>query len=518
MLCAVEAERSRVRRWPVALLLPILLVWGCAHGSFTFGYGLLGLYVLLGAVWRRAAVAPPRQLTAIAATTAVAAVLTAIYGPLGIANFTHGEKVAGSALFRTVAEWTPPFHEAAFPPAWPFWAILAATAASLGVSALLAGSDGRPARPSKAGAPPARAASPDDAVHVGPFDVAAVLLALGMALWARRFAPIFYLLAAPVVLAAIVLLTRRVPDVWRRRTLATLAVVSWPAALALGWFTATTARHDLFVAYAGDPHDGLLERVTQSDRGARDGVVYLARNDLAMNLFSEWKVAGDVLFHAPHVRVFIDGRSQQVYDEETFAAYEELVTNDADADPARLLRLLDGGSGDGGSRHAARTDGVLLGHNLGFQLTRILMAAPAWRPVYLSRRTVLFVRRDSDAFREIARRVRDGTEWRPDEPGARLTRGDVLAAMDPPDPAAALAEYQRAVAADVLLAQSAYPRIEAMYRQLGETAAARTFLDAERNRLRQKGPALAEVPEPVRQRFLAWLDGWESRLDATGPD
>ena len=45
LLCALEGQGEKRRWWPIFLLLPVLLVWGNAHGSFIFGYGVLALYV-----------------------------------------------------------------------------------------------------------------------------------------------------------------------------------------------------------------------------------------------------------------------------------------------------------------------------------------------------------------------------------------------------------------------------------------------------------------------------------------
>ena len=45
LICAVEGQRGKTRWWPIALLLPLMLVWGNAHGSFVFGYGVLALWV-----------------------------------------------------------------------------------------------------------------------------------------------------------------------------------------------------------------------------------------------------------------------------------------------------------------------------------------------------------------------------------------------------------------------------------------------------------------------------------------
>ncbi|MBU0618153.1 MAG: hypothetical protein KKI02_10585, partial [Planctomycetes bacterium] len=103
LLCALEGQREKRRWWPIALLLPLLLVWGNAHGSFVFGYGVLGLYVLhwggMRAFRRRAAI-DANQMTALGVAVVAALVLTVVFGPFAVHNFIHGGKVAGSAVWR----------------------------------------------------------------------------------------------------------------------------------------------------------------------------------------------------------------------------------------------------------------------------------------------------------------------------------------------------------------------------------------------------------------------------------
>ena len=129
LICYLEGHSGRHRRWPILLLLPLLTFWGCAHGSFVLGYGILALYVANWAIMRgfkKHASADLGQIILIMITVAFALILTITFGPFGIHNFLHGEKVAGSAVWRDVAEWQPPYvsgHN--FPPVWRFWTILA---------------------------------------------------------------------------------------------------------------------------------------------------------------------------------------------------------------------------------------------------------------------------------------------------------------------------------------------------------------------------------------------------------
>src|SRR5262249_40402873 len=166
------------------------------------------------------------------------------------------------------------------------------------------------------------------------------------------------------------------------------------------------------------------------------------------NLFLEWTQAGLAMFYVPSMKVFIDGRAQQLYDEATYRLYGALITYDVSAEGPAMLRTLDGYDGNGKPTGVARTDAVLLRRTLPFRLTEVLLASDEWTVVYASKRSILFMRSDSEAFRGVAHLVREGREWRPNTAEATLARGEILAAMSPPDLAGALEAFEKAVELD----------------------------------------------------------------------
>ena len=524
MLCALEAQRQYVRWWPIVLLLPILLVWGGAHGSFTLGYAILVFYVLGWSLLRylRAASCTITfaQLCSTGSVVAMACLTTLIFGPLGIDNFTHGEKIAGSAAFRMVAEWIPPYRVVDFPPAWPFWTILGTSVACLGLAALIRlrrsqpkGGRGvsrhRQRDGIKRARVPATELQREIGPPVGPLDPIPVLIGLAMALWARRFAPMYYIFGAPIVLTWIIRLGQPLTESWKRRIAILLSLLCWPALAITARETYTRASTELFVNYAGNPRDGLLERVTQYDKMVGDALEYLRRNDINANLFLEWTQAGLAMFYVPGMKVFIDGRSQQVYDEATYWLYGALITYNASAPGPTMLRTLDGYDGNGRPTGMARTDAVLLRRTLPFRLTGVLLASHEWTVVYASKRSILFIRRDSDAFRGVAHLVRDGKEWRPNTADATLARGEVLTAMSPPDLAAALESFEKAVELDPSVGWNAYPRIAGLYQQLGWFAQKLEYIEQQRDRLSRPIPNLSDGE---RQNLLRRLQALKGQL------
>ncbi len=173
------------------------------------------------------------------------------------------------------------------------------------------------------------------------------------------------------------------------------------AAVVIGWVTWTTAQRDLIHAFKDLPQVGILER-SRGNRGLDEAILFLGENRLRVNLLTDYGDGGSVMFYAPLVRVFIDGRSDQLYTEEHFRRYWALM--DSRTPPASLLRSL----------RETKTDGVLARMRGGTgTLQDALLFSPDWVPVFLNRDYMLFLRHDSAALEQLGDRIRNGNEWRP---------------------------------------------------------------------------------------------------------
>jgi len=96
--------------------------------------------------------------------------------------------------------------------------------------------------------------------------------------------------------------------------------------------------------------------------------------------------------------------------------YGALITYNASAPGPTMLRTLDGYDGNGRPTGMARTDAVLLTTYPALQADGVLLASHEWTVVYASKRSILFIRRDSDAFRgwpTSCETVRSGGPIRP---------------------------------------------------------------------------------------------------------
>jgi len=597
LLCALEGQRQRGRWWPIVLLLPLLLVWGNAHGSFVFGYGVLGLYVghwfvtrtirverswsfslvlalllmlLAGALYSAVppgATTPPNdtvtlgsmvyskkklallgialaayvgywtcirvfrprvairgsQVAAIVAVVVVALVLTVLFGPFGIHNFTHGQKVAGSEVFRQVSEWHPPTDPGKhFPPVWRFWTILWVSLGMLlacGLVSLVAWGktalkDRKPLRHARAGrrVPPGRADTPVAptalGLHTSLFDIAVVVIGLSMTFWARRFAPIYFIFGAPVFLTWVVLLLRPLATPLRRYLRPAVMAGAGLFTIYVVAETWTKARYEIHERFQSQPKFNLLERVTRYDLTPHNGIMFLKENQLNVNLLVEWTQAGPVMFYAPNAKVFMDGRAQQVYDEIHYRKYATLLTS-PDAPRPVIVAILD--------QHD--TDAVLLrrtgkAHNL----WRALEQSRQWVPALLTLRSGLFLRKDSRGLAQLAELLRRGEEWRPKAPTALAARGLVWEAITPPDLEQALSCWKAALERDVWTGTFCFHRVTRALLELGREQEARQFVRAYYQRLDRP---VAGLPDPARHELLRILaacwDDIETATPATKP-
>ncbi len=467
LLCALEGQGERRRWWPIVLLVPLLVFFGMVHGSFVFAYALLGLYVAHAAVMKvfapRWAVASWSQLIGVCAAV-IAAILLTLLGPLGIGNFIHPEKIASSNVFRTVQEWIPPYMfsrpgmPSIYPPSERFWILLAASVFGVALAAQFT-LMGRKA--------PVNDAEPRR--HWSFFDVAVAALGLGMSLFARRFIPMFYIFAAPGVVLVYQAALPRLGESLRSKIRVGFTCALWAGAALIGLTASALGYQQLYADRAAHPDLNLFERVTRFDREPNLGVQYLVKNAVAMNLLVEWGQAGTVMLKAPLVKVYMDGRAQQVYDEKLYIKYVNLLILDK-TKPEILRQLLN---------ESPRTDGVLIRLPSDFytgNLWRFLERDPEWALVFVTDHdSGLFVRRNSEPMRALLARLAAGEEWRPDTPDSIVARGRMRTMLQPPDLEHALQDWETAVERDAAQGLRVYAWIAVAYRDTGRLQEAEPY-------------------------------------------
>lgn len=509
IFCALDGQRGKRRWWPIVALLPLMLIWGNAHGSFVFAYGMVGMYIghwvfmwiigrprfqsimtgigvsstrftvdradansrsLFAQTGGSLAPATLLQIIVLLGVSAVSVVLLILISPFGLENFTHGGKVAGSEVFRSVSEWTPPYTKVMsnYPPMARFWWLLGAVVVGMTtvwVVSLVA---------SVAGGTVRREARSGPVLHTSLFDVAAIAIGLSMTLWARRFAPMFYIFAAPIFAAWIIMLSRSLTPKIREWARLGMMLATLPLTVGLGILTAQRAQRELNVPTIDRPNENLLEAVTRYDSTPHDALMFLKNNDLKLNLLTEWTQGGMAMFFAPNCRVFIDGRAQQVYTEEQYLNYFRVLVTEKTPE-AEILRII----------NASNTDGVLIRvGQTASSVYKMLLRNRDWVWVLYSPTYGLFVKRGSEGLKRLRERIDAGTEWRPDTAEALATRANILTRSAPLDLQRAAEMWRSAIDKKIELGAYWYPSVVSSLVELKRTDEAIAYIQQQDARVR----------------------------------
>lgn len=302
--------RSIDNRHRIWWTLPVMLAWANLHGGFVFGLGMIGLWAICVSAWDwyrrgRSSLRENWPLWACAAScVAVAAV-----SPFGTQNLTHPLVIASSASWRRVREWRPLLAPSRLPVPWPFFIVLGLTA-SLAIArlgAFLVGGRSRGQGPAAASV----AAAPS------VFGALLTLIAVAMAFHSRRFVPLAIVVSAEPLASLLSWLTAR----FGRKVLLALSICILAPVIGL-------TCHDVVVYWPDNPvHRGtsIFDRMHGLPESFPvSAAQFLADNHIRGNAFCDWEAEGYLHWVCPDVRVFIGGRAQQIYSEDTFETYTRL--------------------------------------------------------------------------------------------------------------------------------------------------------------------------------------------------
>lgn len=324
----------------------VFLAWVNLHAGVLFG--LLALPVLLLPALAAGDAALRRRALLVIALAAAACLVN----PSGIAVFTRPLRYAfdPGSPFRSIGEWQPPFRPGGLRSAYYPLGIGAFVLAALAV--LAAAARRRPALP--------------------PWiwnGLALGGVTLAMSLRSRRFIPLFAialtLVVAPVLHRVLAPLRARLPAGALPAAVALLGL-AWlapypQASYAFHYLTA----EDSFPIATGD---------------------FIEANALAGDVFAYYNWGGYLHWRtAGRMRVFIDGRAEAVFDDETYRRY---------------LRVLGGAPGwpgviaDSGAR-------FVLWPRARREVPAALVAGGGWRPLYEDAVALLLVRADHALGRDL---------------------------------------------------------------------------------------------------------------------
>jgi len=358
VVAIVDAYRRGAHATLLALLPPTMALWSNLHASFIYGLGTL---VLLagGELLKAARRLPDAPMPLSRAFGLAAAVVVAGFACLlnheGTRAFTFPfEILRAEGEWRTgIVEWLPPvlFRSAPFNPAsfGPFFVAQAV----LAVAVLLAA---------------ARRFDLSDSAHVAMTGV--------MAFSARRFVPLFALVAVPFAAKNLAILRDRF--LVRRAALSGARGATAVVALCLALLAAVIPR---WIAEARQTYaDGLFEGMVREWVFPRGAVEFLERNPLPGRLFHVYAWGGYLLYRLPDRPVFIDPRAHTVYPGEFF--HEARTVESGEPEWSDVL-----------DRHEVA---LVVWPSAGFagelygRLLAQLAASPSWQRVYDDNHSAVF--------------------------------------------------------------------------------------------------------------------------------
>lgn len=418
--------------------LPLLyLAWVNLHAGFLLG--LLCLPLLLAPHYLDAGSGGRRQLLAIGTLCVAACLINPNTTEVVVRPLRYA--FDSSSPFRTLGEWLPPFERGGIQsPLLPYGIAVFALAATVQTWELRTGVRRRPAL------------------------VAVILgaLTLAMALRSRRFVPFFAmsqaLVVAPVLARVLAKPLRRIP----RAAPAAVALL-----LGVWWMSPLPVRSHAF--------DGLTAR-SQFPVETCD---FINANDLRGKVFAYYNWGGFVQLCARgRLKVYIDGRADQLYDDQTFVDYLSVLH-----ERPGFERLVD--------RSGAQ---FVLWPVRQATVPMKLAKSGNWRPIYQDYVSILLARADLDLPAPLLPA--------PDSPYRDVSLG--VRAIRERKPQEAKGLFERALAADPYLMPACVglSRSQAL---AGEIAAARATVER-CNRI---------MPDrEQKQKLLDFIDGVGLKLDA----
>ena len=375
----VDAHR-RGRTGVLALLPPLMAAWVNMHFSFVFGLAVLALLAAAETAQSllRVPDAMPWRRVLWLDVAAVLAAAVGLLNPQGVQALLFPFTLLGSdELWRKeIIEWAPPVL---FRRGEPFGSALLGyyLVAQILLAMLALARDPR------------------------RFDWSNALVVATtavMALGARRFGPLFALVAAPFGAANLTIAARGlvVPAAWQT------VAVGLACAASIVALVSTT------VPYARARYQqGLFDGMSQQWVFPRSAVEFLNRNPLPGRLAHIYQWGGYLMFTAPERPVFIDGRGHTVYPGSFYHEYKKL--EHAEPDWAEVL-----------DRHQVSlvlwpSTNLAIGQFA--LLLQQLRRSQTWRAVYDDQQAAVFAHTER------------GREWTEAYTGLRLEYPDTMGAQ-----------------------------------------------------------------------------------------
>jgi hypothetical protein len=262
-----------------------------------------------------------------------------------------------------------------------------------------------------------------------------------------------------------------------------LQCAGWLAAISAGYLAWVQIRKDYIDRYANLPELNLLDRSVAWETVPGPAFEFLHRNKLDVHLLTNWTWAGPAFFYAPGVKVFIDGRAQQVFSIELYRLYRAFAA----PDPRMRKKPIEVAEESG-------TNAVLVGTDQhGAIISQQLQESRRWVVTLTGTNYRLLLAKSSPWFRRILELERAGAAWWPPAPESELARGYLWGGLPPADYARSLDHLRAAVERKLILGIDAYPMIGEAFLRLDQREEGLAYFRAQRQRIND--PAVSLDPE-----------------------
>ena len=388
--------RSQRRPRFVWATLPVMMLWSNMHGAFVFGLLVMALWSgahLAEELIKHRRLPPVSKLQGAMAFTA-GLVCAGLATPFGVKNLTGALSFSPDSAWRSVVEWMPLFGSSV--PAEDPWLFLG-FAAFCGVGAVAMLRRGH------------------DAWSLRLIDAVLYAVFIAMAFSSRRFVLFAAVGMAPLAAVYMHSLVSR-PRGWVLGGLASLLVLAHVAVNENNlWSYYTTDNEPL------QYQDSFFEKmVVQSVALAPGAAAFLRDNQVGGAAFNEYQWESYLRWVAPATKVVVGGRAHQIYTEDQFRSWEQVVAAGAEGHAQEVHAGL---GAIGANTVVVPLDGVYTG------LIQQLLLTPgsSWVCVYADWRSVVLVDGRTDFGARLCRRLETGDLNYPDSGIRALSRGLYLA-------------------------------------------------------------------------------------------
>jgi len=300
--------------WPAALTV---FVWSNMHGGFMLGIGMIYLWAIchiLPTVHREGIGGFKRYWHY--AAGALLSTLCLIINPFGLDNLKYTFTAFNSSLSQSTPEWKPIWVKASFGTVIEFIVLIIFIIVLVLIRMLLLKKiEGNNVK---------ELIFNRQDINVIVFEVLLSSYVVLMAINSRRFIPLALIIMTPILGRQLLWLIQLTSWKWITAALSCIVLV----------FASFLAYNNLpLYSVFGNSYENrgsFFEQMHLVDRSFPSELVkFINDNNISGNIFCPWTWEGYIHWNSPEPKLFIGGRAQQVYDEETMEQYDLILSGNS---------------------------------------------------------------------------------------------------------------------------------------------------------------------------------------------